>query len=256
VGIGVAWGDRIGRLIQILETDPSYKVRLQAAIALGNLKNKRAVPALIHSLSDENFTIRGVSAAALGQIGDKRALPELQQLVKKEKNSFVLAQAERATKVLVGQAEGPPPGARFFLTIGKLSNKANSGGNVLAIFLGEALVKEFAKVPGVATEWGGRNPTANELSRRQMKGFILDGAILSLTVKRLGESTELSCNIRVSLATYPGNSMKAFYTGGASTEVSTRSFKPEQEEGLFRDVLEGAAQGAREHIVQSYLSMQ
>jgi hypothetical protein len=122
--------------------------------------------------------------------------------------------------------------------------------------LGDALVREFSKVSGVATDWGGRNPTAAELTKRKMKGFVLDGAIVSLSSRRNGAAIEISCDIKVSLATYPGNSMKAFYSGGASTEVPAGRFRSEQEDSLFKDVLEGAAQGAREHIVQSFLSSQ
>jgi len=50
--------------------------------------------------------------------------------------------------------------------------------------------------------------------------------------------------------------MKAFYTGGASLSVSASGFSSKHEEGIHRDIVEGAAQGAREHIAQSYLSSQ
>ena len=258
----LARADRITRLIQILETDSSYKVRLQVCVTLGNIKDKRAVPALIRALNDENFTVRGVAAAALGQIGDKRALPDLQKLQKKDTNAFVRGQVEKAVKMLSVAGGGGggtvqvPAGSRFFITVGKLSSKASKGGAALPKVLGDALLREFSKVTGVLTDWGGRNPTGPELTKKRLKGFVLDGSILSLTAKRSGGNVEISCNIKVSLATFPGNSMKAFYTGGASTEVSARSFKPEYEDGLYKDVLEGAAQGAREHIAQSYLSTQ
>jgi hypothetical protein len=250
-----AWADRVTRLIQILETDSSYKVRLQVCVTLGNLKDKRAVPALIKVLTDENFTVRGVAAAALGQIGDKSALPELKKLAKEDSNPFVRSQAEKAIKALAGAAAGPPPGAKFFLTIGKMTSKAKKGADLPKI-LGEALLKEFNKVTGVVTDWGGRNPTGAELSKRNIKGFVLDGSILSLTQTNKGENIEISCTIKVSLATFPGNSMKAFYTGGAGTEVAARSFKPEIEESIYRDILEGAAQDAKQNIVQSFLSTQ
>ena len=73
---------------------------------------------------------------------------------------------------------------------------------------------------------------------------------------KVGDEYEIFCSIKVSLATFPGNSMKAFYSGGASMMVSVRGFKAEYEQGLFKDVLEGAAQGARQHIMASYLNSQ
>jgi hypothetical protein len=251
--------DRVTRLIQILQSDPSYKVRMQAAITLGRLKEKRAVPALIRALGDEHETVRGVTCAALAEVGDERAIPELKKRAKGDSNAFVRTQAEKAVARLEGGGgggAGPPPGSRFYLTIGKMANKSEKGGTTASKVLGDALLKEFSKVTGVATSWGSGKPSAGDLAKRKIKGFVLDGSILSLTAKKSGGTVEISCNIKVSMATFPGNSMKAFYTGGASTEVSASSYRPGAEDSLFKDVLEGAAQGAREDIVRSFLSTQ
>jgi hypothetical protein len=248
--------DRITKLIKILETDSSYKVRLQVVIALGKLKDRRAVPALIRALSDENYTVRGVTCASLAQIGDRSAVASLRKVAQSDSEEFVRSQAEKAVKALSGGGGGPPTGARFYITVGKISNKSSKGGGQAVKALSDALLKEFSRVSGVATDWGGRQPSGAELTKAKVKGFVLDGSILSLTTTRSGGNVEISCNIKVSLATFPGNSMKAFYSGGASTEVSASSFRSEQEDGLFRDVLEGAAQGAKQQIVQSFLSTQ
>ena len=108
----------------------------------------------------------------------------------------------------------------------------------------------------MVTPWSDRSPSAADLTKLKLKGFVLDGTILSVTRKLVGDSYEFACDIKVSLATYPGNSMKAFYTGGASLSVSASGFSSKHEEGIHRDIVEGAAQGAREHIAQSYLSSQ
>jgi len=251
-----ARADRIDRLVKILQSSDSYKVRLQVVITLGKLKDKRAVPALVRALSDENYTVRGVAATALGQIGDKRALPALKNLARRDRNSFVQSQAKKAIGLLKGGAGGggPPAGARFFVTVGKLTNKTRKGGQGLAEAFRQALLKEFSKVPGVATPWSDGDPSPTVLRKHRLKGFVLDGAILSLSTKPAGGGYEVSCSIKVSLATFPGNSMKAFYSGGASMAVDR--VRPEYEQTLYREIIEGAAQGAREHIARSYLSTQ
>lgn len=232
---------------------------MQVAIALGKLKAKRAVGALIFTLRDPNETVQGVAAAALGQIGDRRALASLRSLQQRTSNSFVRKQAARAIASIGGGGGGgaPPANARFFVTVGKLSNKSGRGGSQLSKAFGNALRKEFSKVSGVATSWyGGGKPSAAQLRKRRMKGFVLDGSILSLTQKESGGNIEISCSIRVSLATYPGNSMKAFYSGGASTAVSARYFNPSQAFNVYKDLVEGAATGAKQHIVRSFLAHQ
>ncbi|MBW2730885.1 MAG: HEAT repeat domain-containing protein [Deltaproteobacteria bacterium] len=253
-----AQADRIDRLVRILKTDSSYKVRMQVAIALGKLKAKQAVGALIYTLRDPNQTVQGVAAAALGQIGDRRALSSLRSLKQRTKNSFVRKQAARAIGIIDGGGgSAPPPNARFYVTIGKLSNKSGKGGGQLSKAFGAALRKEFSRVSGVATRWyGGGKPTASQLRKRRMKGFVIDGSILSLSHKQSGGNIEISCSIRVSLATYPGNSMKAFYSGGASTAVSARYFNPSQAFSVYKDLVDGAATGAKQHIVRSFLAHQ
>lgn len=58
-------------------TASHWKTRWQAAQALGELENPRAVEPLILALDDDNQWVRIVAAEALGQIGDKKAAEHL-----------------------------------------------------------------------------------------------------------------------------------------------------------------------------------
>jgi len=245
---------RITRLTQILKHDPSYKVRLQVAITLGKLRDRRAVPALLGALNDANTTVRAVAAGALGQIGDASAKPALQTLARKTRNAFVRQQARKALAKLSSATSAHV--GRIYLTIGKIANNTSRGGPELSDVLGRALLSQFSRVDGVLATHRNRMPSPKTLKRRRIKAFVLDGAITSLSHQRRGSEVEISCGVRVSLATYPQNSMKAFYTGGASMAVSASTFAATSAVGLYRELVEGAAEGARRHIVQSYLRMQ
>jgi len=59
------------------------------AIALGNIGETGAIPALIEALCDFEPTIRGHAAWALGQIGGEKALNGLKQVIHKEENPEV-----------------------------------------------------------------------------------------------------------------------------------------------------------------------
>jgi hypothetical protein len=52
-------------------------VRARAAVALGKLKDVRAVEPLIEALSDSNESVRTSVAEALGELGDERAIEPL-----------------------------------------------------------------------------------------------------------------------------------------------------------------------------------
>lgn len=251
-----AFADRISRLVEILETDPSYKVRVQVALALGKLKDPKAVQPLIRALKDPHHSVRAIAAASLGQLNDRKAVPELQQRLRVEKDRFVKAQIKKAIALLEEVSIDIAPGTRFFITLGKTSSASTRGGTELANFFGQTLIKEFRQMSGFAignVEAG----HVNALKKKNIQAFILDGAITELTHTPSGNEVEVSCQIKVSLSTFPDNSMKAFYTGGAGTIVSARSLTdPKSAQEIYRDVIAGAAQGAREHIINSYFRHQ
>ena len=69
-------------LIQMLRDDGTQ--RRSAAIGLGHLNDKRAVPHLIAALSDTDVAVRYSVAEALGRLGDEAAIPVLQQLAQND----------------------------------------------------------------------------------------------------------------------------------------------------------------------------
>ena len=70
-------------------------VRSQAAEALAEVKNGRAVGALMGALNDASWSVRLVVTEALGAIGDPRAVKPLVQLLR-NKNWLLRSQAAEA----------------------------------------------------------------------------------------------------------------------------------------------------------------
>ena len=73
-----------------------------AAKTLGKKKDKAGVDALIQGLQDDNVTVRTACAWALGEIGDKKALPALREIVGdgSKKNKLISA-AKAAVKKII-----------------------------------------------------------------------------------------------------------------------------------------------------------
>ena len=61
---------------------PDDDTREEAARALGELKDPRAVTPLISALGDQNHFVRREAAKSLGRLGDERAIPALIQALK------------------------------------------------------------------------------------------------------------------------------------------------------------------------------
>ena len=68
------------------------------AVALGNIGNAEAVPALIHALDDEDPLVRGHAAWALGRIGTAEALAGLRRRLSIEEDAQVKAEIEEAIR--------------------------------------------------------------------------------------------------------------------------------------------------------------
>jgi epoxyqueuosine reductase len=75
-------------------------IQRNAAIILGNLKDKRAVPYLLEALVDPKPIVRANVAWALGEIGDKGVLDRLEKELLKEKDEQVIGELERAIEKL------------------------------------------------------------------------------------------------------------------------------------------------------------
>src|SRR5579859_4836407 len=82
-------------------TDSSWRVRLQAAVVLGKLHDRRAVPALMRALADPVETVRGMAAEVLGNLGDQSALAALDRS-RRDPSSFVRNAAASAFYKLKG----------------------------------------------------------------------------------------------------------------------------------------------------------
>jgi hypothetical protein len=241
-----AFADKVDDLSSTLTSDPSYKVRVQAALVLGKLGNKRGVPALIKALKDEHATVRGVACASLGKLGDQSAVEPLKQAAQ-DKDSFVRQSAEKALAVL---SNVTPPGttrAKFYLNVGAVANKSKAGGAESSKLVRDVLVRELTRTPDVTVTWdGGGPPDAGALKKRKMTGFYLDGSIVHLTTTTSGNYAEISCDLKMFIATWPGKSMIMFTNGGAAVQTGTSA---RAEESARHDCLEAAAQAIHQNVV-------
>lgn len=86
------WKDTFGKTpLGLTMADKRYLKR-NAAIALGNFADNRAVAALSQQLAEGEDEIRGYAAWALGRIGVRSALKDLQAVLLKEKNPEIKAE--------------------------------------------------------------------------------------------------------------------------------------------------------------------
>src|SRR5262245_53227257 len=230
--------DKVDDLIQTLVTTDSYKVRVQVCLVLGRSGDRRAVPALSGALKDDSPAVRLVAAQALGRLGDTGAVPALNAALHDPVANVAaaarqaLANLDRAASAN-GSANG---GAKFFINVGPLSNRSRGGGTDAVKLFRLYLVRELKKTPNVSVD--------GTVSRGQT-GYYVDGNIVRLTTQPAGAYSEVSCDLKVVVATWPAKSIIMWTDGGATVQVGASAASAE---AGMRDCLEAAVQGVRENI--------
>lgn len=78
--------------------DPSLEVRATALQSLGRIGESKGARPIIPVLEDNSKFMRALAVRALGEIGSERARRPLEELLRKEKEPMVLADAKKALK--------------------------------------------------------------------------------------------------------------------------------------------------------------
>lgn len=102
-------GDQRGRLVDLLEGSPSYRVRAQAALSLGRAGGAPAVPALLRALGDGHAAVRAAAAQALGRIGSPAAAAGLARLAGSRGEPEEVRVGARRALAMVREAAPAPP---------------------------------------------------------------------------------------------------------------------------------------------------
>jgi hypothetical protein len=235
-----AHADRVDDLSNVLVSDSSWRVRLQAAVVLGRLHDRRAVPALMRALTDPVETVRGMAAQVLGELGDQAAISALDR-ARRDPSSFVRSQAASAYYRLAG-APPPPvvvrPSARgVHVEVGGIGAKTSLASPELKQRLREFITRELQHTPGVTMDGAPLN------------GFLIDSAITSLSKRNTPDYIEISCEISLIVGKLPSKAMVMMTSGGASVQAPKAGFSPEREKAVQVDVLEGAVHSAHENLL-------
>jgi hypothetical protein len=234
---------RLQRLLDLL-TDRDYRVRLQAAIALGQVRDMRTVPALIRRLNDPNPLVRGMVAAALGEIGDSRAASPLRDRLK-DRDSLVrrhvrasLDQIQKASKATDGR---PANGRTILLRLGGVGDRTKQG-QVLIPELRRLWTERISQTPGIRLVSGSANAPGQKV-------YEVNASITRLSSQHRGDLVETTCSVSVVVGDHHG-SILMMTSGGATVQVQSQTFSKSQEPALRASALANAVASAHSNVVK------
>ncbi|MDB4977438.1 MAG: lyase repeat-like domain protein [Myxococcaceae bacterium] len=208
-------------LVRMLESSSQFRVRTQAALALGSRPAEAtAVKALGAALRDEHPSVRAASAGALELLKDPSALAALRS-ARKDKDSSARSAIEHAIGTLERLAVAPTskptePGAgsTFYVAIGTPSAQSGLPSTALRS-LREHVVQQVAGLEGVriAPENEGQAAAANIVRTKKMIGYYLDSSVTKIETRPDGA---LRAQVSVIVGTYPGRAMRVMLSGAAT----------------------------------------
>ncbi|HLK92852.1 MAG TPA: HEAT repeat domain-containing protein [Polyangia bacterium] len=228
-------GVSVEDLCRAVVEDPSYKVRVSAALTLGRVGGPAAVPALIKALSDQNNSVRGIAAQSLGKIGDPAASEPLRDLARRDSDAFVKSQATAALALLSGGG-GPGKRAKIYLVFGPFTGGVKSAGPEASRVIADALTKELGKLSSVTLSLSASDQ--HNFAKSGMLGFFIDGNITKLEDVGGGAASETNCDVKVMVARWPTKSIISWTNAGASVQSGSR---PRDKESARHDCLEASA---------------
>jgi HEAT repeats len=221
---GVQADSRGDFLIRMLSTSSQFRVRAQAALALGSgAPDESAVNALAYALrKDDHPAVRAASASALERLRATNQLSSLKEALRDE-DKAVRAAAKRAIEELsrvaaIKQQPSSLPSSgpsMFYVGVGTPATQAQGLSPNLLRVLRDHVAREVMQFSGVRLAPEKETPAAaeRELKTQKLTGYYIDSSVTSLETRPDGS---IRAQVSVIVGTYPGRDMRAMLSGAAT----------------------------------------
>jgi hypothetical protein len=218
VGASSASADpRTEFFVKQLKTSDDFKVRTQAALALGASGDADAIAPLCGALSDANSAVKVAAAAALGKLGKAEGTPCLKTAKAKEKDQSVLTTIEQSLAKLPSPEEAViGASTKFYVAIQVTNKTTRSDGDI------EKVVRTAAagKLQGAAGYAVAPKSETAAKSGEICRGKKLKGLLLLTSVEApVYANGKVSISFNTTIWTYPDKSLKATINGKRSTDA-------------------------------------
>lgn len=257
-----AQGSRTAFLVERLKYPPKsgtsddFRVRTNAALALGQSNDDEAVDHLCRSLEvDPSEVVRQAVAAALKRLERQSALKCLRDREKDERSSAVKLQITRAIEALEAASgdkgngngnagaslDGPwkpkfVASAKYYVSISPIANNTDRSKDEISKVVLDA-VRSKLEASGqfqVAPEDETPAVAKGVMAKRKLKGYYL-----SLAVDFDYSGGNLRVKVKCAVFTYPNKDLRGHFTPGA-TQQGVRKGDRSSEDNLL-SIVSGAA---------------
>jgi hypothetical protein len=230
---------RTGFFIEQLRSASDFRVRTQAALALGASEDPAALAPLCEGLNDASDSVRSAAAAAVGKLKNPAGAACLKRHLG-ESNGSVRAVIERSIKALEGGSKVPPPPGpndTFYVAIGPVTDRTGRGDGSVQQLVTVAMQDKLLSLRGYAVAPAGEAPP---VAKRVIKDHSLKGFFLQTRVEPPQSSGgDLTVVIRVTMWTYPAKSLQGEFAPKLTMSGAVPGDK-ESENNLIKIAVENA----------------
>ena len=248
---------RVGFLAARLQYPPAagqaddFRVRTNAALALGATDDDDAVPPLCVGLSDPSEAVRQAVAVALKRLSRPSSRDCLQRRAGVEANASVSAQIKRALSALdaaegsggaggAGGGEAPTvASAKYYVSVSKITNNTTRAAADVQRIVGGAIASKLAQLGEYQLAPAGESNDAAKaaVAKRKLKGYYL-----GVSVDKLDYSDgNLRVRVKIAVFSYPGRDLRG-EVPAAATIPGARPGDSSAEEQLMSVVAARAAE--------------
>ena len=270
---------RIDELTKTLASGSNEKTRLSAVLALAKIGDKTTLRPLVGALADPSSKVRTVAALALGKLAHKAALPALRTLAKEDPDDEVRRRAKDAAIAVASanQLADPfePAGAHAIASAATKPTKPRPGfGNqpralesrpdlyvvikssaddspgkadkptrkLHAAIVRQALAEHCRTAPNVTS-------AASDARRWGLDLRNVDLSVVKMDVLQTGGLIEVEAQLRLAISDEHGK-MLSFVSGGAKVQVPKQTFDMRYLPTLRKEALENAMRGMFDKLLE------
>jgi hypothetical protein len=212
---------KIPFLIEKLKAD-DYRVRTNAALALGASKDDAALQPLCGALADDNEVVRQAATAGLKRLRKASSLGCLKSRAKTEQSEAVKLQLTRAIEAI--EAEGDSTStetklnasAKYYVAISSVQNRSDKAQKEVDAAVLTAVKKKLDSAGSfqIAPDKEAAATAKAEMKKRSMKGFYL-----AISVDPFDYASGTKASVRVAIFTYPGKDLRGEVPGRARSSA-------------------------------------
>jgi hypothetical protein len=196
-----------------------FRVRANAALALGSTNDDGAVPPLCGGLDDPNDAVRQAAAAGLKKLGRPTAVECLKRRLNVETSDGVKQQIQRAIDSLGPGGGGGGgatfvSGAKYYVSVSNVTNNTGRADADVQRIIGGAVSSKLAQLGEYQQAPAGESTSDAKavVAKRSLKGFFL-----SISVEKFDYSDgNLRVRVKIAVFSYPGKDLRGEVPSGAT----------------------------------------